>query len=198
MRRRDLLAVSLCLFAGRAALAAPRSVLDRSTGATILLSDAPWTLALDQPHLAAHARDYIALYAAEINIAGRRRQHLAAFFWSTVLGRSDFAGPAPEITLRADDRVLRLKPAAATPRDTRHQPLAAGTTGPRRPARHLRRGRRAAATARSRRRGAGPAGNRSDAAAGSLVRGVARRPQGVRGIRRGGVRFTLISRVATG
>lgn len=125
MRRRDLLLASLGLPFARVALAAPRSFLDRSTGATILLSDKPWILALDQPHLAAHARDYIALHAAEINIAGRRRHYLAAFFWSTVIGRSDYAGPSPEITLRADDRVLRLKPAAAEPRDLgiSHWPL---------------------------------------------------------------------------
>jgi hypothetical protein len=117
MRRREFMVMSICAVASRFAQAAPHSLLDRSTGATILLSDSAWTLALEQPALAAHARDYIALYAAEINIAGKRRHYLAAFFWSTVLGRGDFAGPVPEITLRADDRVLHLKPAAANPRD---------------------------------------------------------------------------------
>ena len=100
-----------------AAAAAPRSLLDQGTGATIQLSARPWVLALDQPHLAAHARDYIALYAVEINTAGQRRYHLAAFFWSTVPGRARYAGNAPELTLRAADREIRLSPLGRTPRE---------------------------------------------------------------------------------
>ena len=100
-----------------AAQAAPRSVLDRSTGATIVVSEQPWTLSLEQPQLAANSRDYIALYAVEVNIAGRLRYLLAAFFWSTVPGRTGFAGAAPELVLRVEDRQLLLKPLGQTPRD---------------------------------------------------------------------------------
>jgi hypothetical protein len=107
-----------CLaMAGRVVAAAPASLLDRGTGATIQFSGKPWMLALDQPHLAAHARDYIALYALEINTAGQRRYHLAAFFWSTVPGRASFAGNAPEMTLRVADREIRLSPLGRSPRD---------------------------------------------------------------------------------
>jgi hypothetical protein len=115
IRRRFILLAVLCLAA--AAQAAPRSVLDRSTGATIVVSEHPWTLSLEQPQLAAKSRDYIALYAVETNIAGKLRHHLAVFFWSTVPGREGFAGSAPELVLRVEDRQLTLKPLAQTPRD---------------------------------------------------------------------------------
>lgn len=85
-----------------------RVVLDRHTGTTQRLSAAAWTFALDQPHLAAHTRDYIALHAVEISNAGARRHFLAAFFWSTVPGRNRFAGDGPSLRLVVDDRELLL------------------------------------------------------------------------------------------
>jgi len=100
-----------------AALAASGTILDRKTGATLQLATRPWVLALDQPHLAAHARDYIALYAVEINTAGKRSYHLAAFLWSTVPGRGQYAGDKPVLQLRAGDRELKLDPLGRTPRD---------------------------------------------------------------------------------
>jgi len=112
------LLLALLLATGTAThAAAPRSVLDRSTGATIELTAKPWVFGLDQPHLAANARDYIALYALEINIGGKRRHHLAAFFWSTVPGRQQFAGLTPGMQLQVDDRTLRLDSKGQSPRD---------------------------------------------------------------------------------
>lgn len=107
----------LALLPHAASAGQPRTVLDRSTGATVVVSADPWQFSLDQPHLAANSRDYVALYAVEVNVTGTRRHHVAVFFWSTVPGRGNFEGTIPEITLRVDDRQLRLKPLAATPRD---------------------------------------------------------------------------------
>lgn len=116
--RRSVLLVALAAgILGMPARAAEGTLLDRRTGATLQLSTRPWLLALDQPHLAAHARDYIALYAIEINIAGKRGYHLAAFLWSTVPGRSQFAGDKPVLQLRVADRELKLDPHGRTPRD---------------------------------------------------------------------------------
>jgi hypothetical protein len=95
----------------------PHRMLDRSTGATVVVSRDPWQLSLEQPQMAANARDYVALYAVEVNTAGTRHYHLAAFFWSTVPGRGTFEGAVPLLTLRVDDRVLHLKPLGKTPRD---------------------------------------------------------------------------------
>jgi hypothetical protein len=116
-RRQLVLLLSALSLTGVAAQGAPLSILDRSTGATIVDAEAPWTLALEQPHLAANSRDYIALYAVEINVSGKRRYHLAAFLWSTVPARAGFGGTSPEITLRVDDRELHLKSPGQTPRE---------------------------------------------------------------------------------
>ena len=112
-----LLALLCAGGAMQAAAAPPRSVLDRRTGATIQYSARPWVFALEQPQLASHARDYIALYAVEINIGGTRRYQLAAFFWSTVPGRQQFAGAAPKLRLQVEDRDLRLDSQGLTPRE---------------------------------------------------------------------------------
>ena len=65
----------------------------------------------DQPHLAGHARDYIALYAVEINTSGKRSYHLAAFLWSTVPGRERYAGDNPVLQLRSGaGQPVRLTP----------------------------------------------------------------------------------------
>ena len=118
MHRRAMLAALLGFgLAAMPAFPASGTLLDRKTGATLQLSTRPWTLALDQPHLAAHARDYIALYAVEINNAGKRSYHLAAFLWSTVPGRGQYAGDKPVLQLRVGDRELRLDPLGRTPRD---------------------------------------------------------------------------------
>lgn len=118
MDRRSLMFAALAAgFCATTGFAAQGALLDRRTGATLQLSTRPWMLALDQPHLAAHARDYIALYAVEINIAGKRAYHLAAFLWSTVPGRERYAGDKPVLQLRAADRELKLDPLGRTPRD---------------------------------------------------------------------------------
>jgi hypothetical protein len=107
----------LLLIAVPALAAAPHSVLDRGTGATIQTAAKPWIFALDQPQLAANTRDYIALYAVEINIGGNRRHYLAGFFWSTVPGRQQFAGASPAVSLQVDDRAERLSAKNLRPRD---------------------------------------------------------------------------------
>jgi hypothetical protein len=118
MSRRVLLGALVCASQMPAAtFAASGTVLDRKTGATLQLSTSPWVLALDQPHMAANARDYIALYAVELNTSGKRSYHLAAFLWSTVLGRDKYAGDKPVLQLRAGDRELKLDPLGRTPRD---------------------------------------------------------------------------------
>jgi hypothetical protein len=117
MKRRAMLGVLLLCGLVPVTLAASGTILDRRTGATLQLSTKPWVLALEQPHLAAHARDYIALYAVEINTAGKRSYHLAVFLWSTVPGRTRYAGDKPVLQLRVADRTLLLDPLGRTPRD---------------------------------------------------------------------------------
>lgn len=118
MRRYARWRLAWLILVGAVCVAAPpREILDRGTGATLHVSERPWVLALEQPQLAAHARDYVALYAVEIDTSGRRSYHLAAFFWSTVPGRDRYAGDHPSLTLQVDDRQLRLDPLGKSPQD---------------------------------------------------------------------------------
>jgi hypothetical protein len=93
------------------------ATLDRSTGTTLRITGAPWILALEQPHLAAHARDYVALHAVEISNGGQRRYFLAALYWSTVPARNRHAGSRPGLRLLLDDRDISLRPAAQSLRE---------------------------------------------------------------------------------
>ena len=136
-RRRSVFLLVALSLAGVAAPAAPRSVLDRSTGATIVVSEAPWTLALEQPHLAANSRDYIALYAVEVNVAGKRRLSPRGLHLVDGSRPRRFAGESPELTLRVEDRQLKLKSLGKTPRGNGHQPVAHGPAGSWRPAGRL-------------------------------------------------------------
>lgn len=111
-----LLLVSL-IASGDAGADRPRTVLDQETGSTLVIATQAWTFAREEPHLAAHARDYVGLQAVEINTAGKRSQFLAVFFWSTIDRRGDFAGVTPRIELAVDDRRIVLSPGAATPRE---------------------------------------------------------------------------------
>jgi hypothetical protein len=89
-----------------------RSVLDARTGATLIVADQPLVLARERRDLAAQARDYLTLLAAEINEAGRRRLVLVAHQWSTIDVRSRGAPPpaAQALLVVADGRDLRLTP----------------------------------------------------------------------------------------
>jgi hypothetical protein len=117
---RRLAPLLLCVFVlapGVAGADRPRTVLDQQTGSTLVIAAQPWTFAREQPHLAAHARDYVGLQAVETNTAGKRSQFLAVFFWSTIDRRGDYAGETPRIELAVDDRRVLLSPGAATPRE---------------------------------------------------------------------------------
>lgn len=84
--------------------------LDPRTGTTLQVTAEPWVLALDQPHLAAHARDYVALQAVQASNGGQHRYYLAAFYWSSVPGRNRHAGQDPALRMLLDDRDLQFTP----------------------------------------------------------------------------------------
>jgi len=112
----------IALLLGATALAATwtagaaqvESRLDRRTGTTLQITAKPWVMALDQPQLAAHARDYVTLYGLQISNGVERHLYLAAFFWSTVPDRNRHAGVNPGLQLLLDDRQLALAPATDT------------------------------------------------------------------------------------
>lgn len=95
---------------------APRVTLDAKTGISLTVVDEPLVLARDRRDVAAQARDYLTLVAAEINEAGHRRLILVSHQWSTIDSRTADVHPSPnaELLLVADGRDLHFTPLPAT------------------------------------------------------------------------------------
>ena len=93
---------------------APRTTVDPNTGVSLIVADEPLVLARERRDVAAQARDYLTLVAAEIDEAGHRRLILAAHQWSTIDSRTADVRPAAgaELLLVADGRDFRLVPLA--------------------------------------------------------------------------------------
>jgi hypothetical protein len=109
----------MALIAGPAVLggcvtpeAAPRTVLDQRTGASLTVVDEPLVLARERRDIAVQARDYLTLVAAEFNEAGRRRLLLVVHQWSTIDSRASDVAPQGQLALLlvADGRDLRMTP----------------------------------------------------------------------------------------
>jgi hypothetical protein len=90
--------------------------LDSLTAATITVSAEPWVFARERPDIAVNVRDYLSLYALEVNRSGERRTYLLVRVWSTV---NPADGPPEDpviLDIAADDRVLSVQPVSAEPR----------------------------------------------------------------------------------
>ena len=110
--RSALTAVVITIAAGCAALPAPApsQFLDERTGVTLSVVDAPLVLARERRDIAANARDYLTLVAAERDTMGRRQLILLVYRWSTIdtrVGASD-DDDSTRLTLLADGRDIRL------------------------------------------------------------------------------------------
>jgi hypothetical protein len=93
---------------------APSQFLDERTGVTLSVVDAPLVLARERRDIAANARDYLTLVAAERDLAGRRQLILLVHRWSTIdtrVGASD-DDDSTRLTLLADGRDIHLTPVA--------------------------------------------------------------------------------------
>jgi hypothetical protein len=95
----------------------PREILDERTGDTLSVVEAPWIFARTRTDVAANARDYVQLVAAEASSAGKYRVYLVAQFWSTVDRRMS---PYPKATdgkllIQADGREIAFTPVQPFP-----------------------------------------------------------------------------------
>jgi hypothetical protein len=88
---------------------APREYLDEKTAATITVVADPWVLASERS-AANDERDFLNLYAIDVNRMGEHRQYLAVLQWWPT---SEVASGkvAPTLQLIATDRTITLNPA---------------------------------------------------------------------------------------
>lgn len=95
----------------------PLELLDESSGALLTIVRRPIICARSRTDVAANARDYVTLAAAQEDRSGRISDWLIVHRWSTVDPR--FSGDAGvgsgRLRIVADDRVLTLAPAVPAP-----------------------------------------------------------------------------------
>jgi hypothetical protein len=109
----------LFVLAGCASLPPPESgtLLDQSTGSTLLFVTRPMVFSRERSDVAAFARDYATLVAIETDVGGVYQYYLLLYRWSTVDKRM---APLPlathgELHLEGDGRVIVLPALAQVP-----------------------------------------------------------------------------------
>lgn len=90
---------------------APREYLDEQTAATITAVQEPWIFTRAQSDANA-SRDYLHLYAIDVNRMGDHRQYFAALQSAPMEG-----APPPVLELKAGEEVVTLEAASAQPRE---------------------------------------------------------------------------------
>jgi hypothetical protein len=91
---------------------APKEYLDEQTAATIRVVADPWIFVRDRSAADAE-RDFLNLYAIDVNRMGEHRQYIAVLQWSPPLQSE---GVVPTLELRAGERAITLQPAGESPR----------------------------------------------------------------------------------
>ena len=123
MRPTVILAVIALAACGGTQPTRPRELLDEKTGSTVSVVSAPLIFARERTDVAAHARDYATLVAAEIDQSGAFQDYLLLYRWSTVDRRMS-PPPQPEagqLRILAHGRVVDLKPLDSMPTGLEHR-----------------------------------------------------------------------------
>ncbi len=93
--------------------------LDEHSGDTLVVVTQPLQFSRDRTDVAAHAKDFATLVAAEASNGGKYSDYLLLYRWSTVDPRM-WAPPGPEegkLRLLAEGRVLEFTPLESVPFD---------------------------------------------------------------------------------
>jgi hypothetical protein len=96
---------------------ASHEIFDEQSGNTLSVVPKPLVFARERRDVAAHARDYATLVAAEIDQSGKYSEFLLLYRWSTVDRRMS-PPPDPqagELKILADGRVIDLMPLEQVP-----------------------------------------------------------------------------------
>jgi hypothetical protein len=101
----------------------PHELLDETTGNTLSVVSAPLVFARQRTDVAAYARDYATLVAAEIDRSGTYNDYLLLYRWSTVDRRMSPppAADAGALRILAEGRVFNLTPLESMPMGLDHR-----------------------------------------------------------------------------
>jgi hypothetical protein len=89
----------------------PREYLDEQTAATITVVKEPWIFTREVS-TASEQRDYLHLYAIDVNRMGNHRQYVAVLQSTPTQG-----GSAPSLELTTAERIVALEATTAEPRE---------------------------------------------------------------------------------
>jgi len=111
---------SLLILTGCATIT-PREYLDEETAATITVTPKPWTFIASNSQTGFNNREFLDLYALDINRAGEHRQYLAvmrSLLDSTRQSNNTSSSDTPRLAmeLETSERTITLNPATQTPR----------------------------------------------------------------------------------
>lgn len=113
--RMILPAVALLLLSGCAAnVVTPREYLDEETAATITVVADPWIFTGEQMGASLNDRDYLNMFAIDVNRMGTHRQYLAVL--QSIPPAALAAAPSPTLELRGGGQTVSLQPTTEEPR----------------------------------------------------------------------------------
>jgi len=101
----------------------PREMLDETTGNTVSVVSKPLVFARPRTDVAAYARDYATLVAAEVDQSGTYHDYFLLYRWSTVDRRMS-PPPDPDagaLQILAEGRVFNLTPLKSMPTGLEHR-----------------------------------------------------------------------------
>ena len=118
-----LATIVLLAACGKSHAVRPREILDETTGNTVSVVSMPLVFARQRTDVAAYARDYATLVAAEIDQSGAYNDYFLLYRWSTVDRRMSPPPPPDAGALRilAEGRVFNLTPLDSMPTGLDHR-----------------------------------------------------------------------------
>lgn len=94
----------------------PREYLDEQTAATINVVAEPWIFSRERTNVSVDQRDFLNVYAVDVNRMGDHRQYLAVLQSQPLLDERGRELPPPTLQLQTGGEVLELSPALEDPK----------------------------------------------------------------------------------
>lgn len=106
----------LCAACASAPDVEPREYLDEQTAATIKVVAEPWIFSRERTNVRADQRDFLNVYAVDVNCMGDHRQYLAVLQSQPLLDEHGRELPPPTLQLQTGGEVVELEPAREDPK----------------------------------------------------------------------------------
>jgi hypothetical protein len=94
----------------------PREYLDEQTAATITVVAEPWIFSRERTNATVDQRDYLNIYAIDVNRMGDHKQYFAVLQSLPLTDDEGRELPPPALQLRLGEEVISLEPVRADPK----------------------------------------------------------------------------------